>query len=196
MKIENQKVVKVIYDLMVKDDGGIEEIMEKATEEMPLVYCQGEKMMLPAFEKALAGKEEGEAFDFIIPCAEAYGEYDQKGVMELPKRLFYNGDGEFDEERVFAGNVIPMNTVDGQVVSAFVAEVKEDTVTIDLNHPYAGVDLHFAGKILEVRDATAEELEQIRNPHHGCGKCCGKKSKGELKNCKKEKKCNDCGGCE
>ena len=190
MKIEKEKVVKAVYDLMVKDENGLEEIMEKATAEAPLVYCHGEGMMLPAFESALEGKTEGESFDFVIPCKDAYGEYDEKGVMELPKRLFYNGDGEFDEERVFAGNVIPMNTMDGQVVNAFVAEVKEETVTIDLNHPYAGVDLHFVGSILEVRDATAEELEQIRNPRHCChGKGgCGKKEK---KPCGQD----ECGGC-
>lgn len=196
MKIENQKVVKAVYDLMIKDEGGVEEIMEKATAETPLVYCHGEGMMLPAFESALAGKEAGESFDFIIPCADAYGEYDEKGVMELPKRLFYNGDGEFDEERVFAGNVIPMNTMDGQVVNAFVAEVKDDTVTIDLNHPYAGVDLHFVGSVLEVRDATPEELETIRHPRHCChkkGKGCGK---GKCRQDGEEQQCGHCGNCE
>ena len=185
MKIENQKVVSATYELYIADENGKEEKVEQATQEAPLVWCHGEGMMLPAFEAALAGKEEGEAFDFVIPCADAYGEYDEKGVMELPKRLFYNGDGEFDEERVFEGAVVPMNTVDGQVVQAFVAEVKDETVTIDLNHPYAGADLHFVGKIIEVRDATAEELEAIRHPH-GCGRCCGKKKK----ECNKDNHCN------
>jgi len=87
--------------------------------------------------------------------------------------MFFNGDGEFDEERVFVGNVIPMNTVDGQVVKAFVAEVKDETVTIDLNHPYAGADLHFVGKILSLRDVTEGELKAIRSPRHGCGGCGG-----------------------
>ena len=202
MKIENEKIVKAVYDLMVKDENGAEEIMEKATEEMPLVYCHGEGMMLPAFENALLGKETGDSFDFVIPCQDAYGDYDEKGVMELPKRMFYNGDGEFDAERVFAGNVIPMHTMDGQVVQAFVAEVKEESVTIDLNHPYAGVDLHFAGRILEVREATPEELDQIRHPHHccgkgkgGCGKHKDKKSCGEGECGKGECGKGECGGC-
>ena len=184
MKVEDLKVVTAVYDLLVKDEKGVEEIMEKATAEAPLTYCHGEHMMLPAFEAAMLGKEKGDHFDFVIPCAEAYGEYDEKGVMELPKKMFFNGDGEFDEERVYAGNVIPMNTTDGQIVNAFVAEVKDETVTIDLNHPYAGVDLHFVGQILDIRDVTEGELKAIRNPHR-CGKC-----HGNCGDCE-----SDCGGC-
>ena len=68
---------------------------------------------------------------------------------------------------------IVMNTVDGQIVKAQVCEITDDQVTIDLNHPYAGEDLHFKGQILEIRDVTEGELKAIRNPH-GCGKCHGK----------------------
>ena len=181
MKIENQKVVKATYELWIADDeaNGKEQMYEKATEEAPLVWCQGEGMMLPAFEAQMAGKEAGDTFDFVLGPADAYGEWDERGLMELPKKMFFNGDGEFDEERVFVGNIIPMNTTDGQVVKAQVAEVKDETVTIDLNHPYAGEALHFKGVILEIRDVTPGELEAIRNPHH-CGKC--------------HKKCNECDG--
>ena len=136
-------------------------------------------MMLPAFEAAMAGKAEGETFDFVLKAAEAYGEYFPEGLQDLPKKMFFNGDGEFDEERVYVGAIVPMNTVDGQIVKAQVCEVTDDTVTIDLNHPYAGEDLHFTGKILSIRDVTEGELEAIRNPHQ-CGKC--------------HNKCNECDG--
>ena len=118
MKIENQKVVKATYDLYIKNEEGKEELMERATEETPLVWCQGENMMLPAFEAAMAGKEAGDHFDFVLQAAEAYGEYFPEGLQELPKTMFFNGDGEFDEERVYVGAVVPMNTVDGQIVKA------------------------------------------------------------------------------
>ena len=154
----------------------------------------------------MAGKEAGDGFDFTIPCEDAYGEYDERGLKQLPREMFYNGDGEFDDERVYEGNVIPMHTAEGQIVHAYVVEVTDKTVTIDLNHPLAGEYLHFVGRVLEVRDATAEELDQIRHPKHCChggGKGCkgeGRKAKGEC--CGEGRKakgecCGEggCGGC-
>lgn len=185
MKIENQKVVRATYEMYIKGEDGKEELLEKGTEETPLVWCQGEGMMLPAFEAAMEGKSAGEDYDFVLAAKDAYGEYLPEGLMDLPKTMFFNGDGEFDEERVYVGAIIPMNTTDGQIVKAQVCEVTADQVTIDLNHPYAGEDLHFKGKILDIRDVTEGELKAIRTPHH-CGKCHGD--------------CNDCnsgcGNCE
>lgn len=196
MVVENLKVVKATYELYIAGEDGKEELMEKATAETPLVWCHGEGMMLPAFEAAMAGKKAGEHFDFVLKAADAYGEYLEEGVMELPKTMFFNGDGEFDEERVYVGAIVPMNTVDGQIVKAQVCEITEDKVTIDLNHPYAGEDLHFKGEILEIRDVTEGELKAIRNPKHGCGGCggghCGD---GGCEGCGD---CGEggCGGCE
>ncbi len=192
MVVENLKVVKATYELYIAGEDGKEELMEKATAETPLVWCHGERMMLPAFEAAMAGKKAGEHFDFVLKAADAYGEYLEEGVMELPKTMFFNGDGEFDEERVYVGAIVPMNTVDGQIVKAQVCEITEDKVTIDLNHPYAGEDLHFKGEILEIRDVTEGELKAIRNPRHGCGGCggghCGD---GGCESCDK-----GCGNCK
>ena len=116
MKIENLKVVSATYELYIADENGKEELMERATEQAPLVWCHGEGMMLPAFEAAMNGKEVGDTFDFVLKAADAYGEYLEEGLMELPKTMFFNGDGEFDEERVYVGAIVPMNTVDGQIV--------------------------------------------------------------------------------
>ncbi|MEE1253425.1 MAG: FKBP-type peptidyl-prolyl cis-trans isomerase [Paludibacteraceae bacterium] len=171
MKVENQKVVTLQYDLYVDGENGNEELMEKATADAPLVYCHGEGMMLPAFELAMAGLEDGESFDFRIPCAEAYGEYDTDGVLELDKKMFYNGDGEFDSERVYIGAIVPMNTADGQIINAQIAEIAQDKVTIDLNHPLAGENLHFVGKVLNIREVTEGELKALH--HRGCGGCGG-----------------------
>jgi FKBP-type peptidyl-prolyl cis-trans isomerase SlyD len=171
MKIENQKVVTLQYDLFVDGENGTEELMEKATAEAPLVYCHGEGMMLPAFEHAMEGLEEGASFDFRIPCEEAYGEYDTDGVLQLEKKMFYNGDGEFDSERVYVGAIVPMNTADGQIINAQIAEITKENVTIDLNHPLAGENLHFLGKVLNIRDVTEGELKALH--HRGCGGCGG-----------------------
>lgn len=187
MKVENQKVVTLQYDLYVDGENGQEEVMEKATADAPLVYCHGEGMMLPAFERAMEGLAEGEAFDFRIPCEEAYGEYDTDGVLQLDKKMFYNGDGEFDSERVYVGAIVPMNTADGQIINAQIAEITKEHVTIDLNHPLAGENLHFVGKVLNIRQVTEGELKALH--HRGCGGCGGHCGGGD---------CNgDCGegGC-
>ena len=186
MVVEKQKVVTATYELYINGEGGKEELMEQATWQAPLVWCQGEGMMLPSFEAAMHGKQIGDEFDFVLKAIDAYGEYMPEGLKELPKKMFFNGDGEFDDERVYVGAVVPMNTTDGQVVKAQVCDITDDTVTIDLNHPYAGEDLHFKGQVLDIRDVTPGELEAIRNPHHcgGCGSGCQKKS------------CGGCSGCD
>ena len=189
MKVENQKVVTLEYDLYVDGENGQEEMMEKATAEAPLVYCHGEGMMLPAFERAMEGLAEGEAFDFRIPCEEAYGEYDTDGVLQLDKKMFYNGDGEFDSERVYVGAIVPMNTADGQVINAQIAEITKEHVTIDLNHPLAGENLHFVGKVLHIRQVTEGELKALH--HCGCGGCGGNCGGGD---CGGDCKEGGCGG--
>ena len=178
--IENGKVVTVIYDLYIAgDEPQTEDLMEQATEENPLIYCHGERMMLPEWERQMAGKEIGDSFDFTIGVKDAYGERDESGVLELSREMFVI-DGKFDDERVQVGNVIPMNTTDGQIVNAMVLEITDETVTIDLNHPLAGEDLHFKGKVLDIRDVTEGELKAIRGEgchcHGNCGECdsdCG-----------------------
>ena len=190
MKIEAKKVVMLEYDLYVDGENGQEELMEKATAETPLVYCHGEGMMLPAFEQQMEGLAEGEAFDFRIACQDAYGEYDDEGVLTLDKKMFYNGDGEFDIERVYVGAIVPMNTADGQVINAQIAEITADNVTIDLNHPLAGENLHFVGKVLNLRDVTEGELKALH--HRGCGGCGGHCNGGDCGGDCQEGGCGNC----
>ena len=111
----------------------------------------------------------------------------------LDKKVFFNGDGEFDTEHVFIGNIIPMRTADGQIVNAQVTEIGDKEVTIDLNHPYAGEDLHFVGEVIDLRDADPKELEAIRHPHK-CGGCHGNCGDCESDCGKGESECgSDCG---
>ncbi len=147
------------------------------------------KVVKATYELYIAG-EDGKEELMEKATAEA-----EEGVMELPKTMFFNGDGEFDEERVYVGAIVPMNTVDGQIVKAQVCEITDDKVTIDLNHPYAGEDLHFKGEILEIRDVTEGELKAIRNPRKGCcGGGCSKKKGGDCGDCS-DGSCGSCEGC-
>ena len=181
--VTKEQVVTCIYDMYLSENGEQEELIEQATAQSPLIYCHGEGMMLPKFEEALAGLEVGSKFDFRIMHQDAYGDYDEAGRIELDKHIFYNGDNEFDSERVYPGAIVPMTTSDGQIVNAQIEEVKDKTVIIDLNHPYAGADMHFVGEIVDIRPADPKELEAIRNPHK-CGGC-----HGNCGDCSK-----DCGG--
>lgn len=189
MIVENEKVVTATYEMFVDGENGQEELMERATTDHPLVYCHGLGMMLPKFEEALAGKQKGDKFDFRIDHTDAYGEYDEEGVLDLDKKMFFNGDGEFDSERVYVGAIVPMNTVDGQIVNAQILEISAEKVTIDLNHPLAGENLHFVGEIIDLRDVTPAELDALRHPHK-CGGCHGS-CNNSCGDCG-----NGCGGCE
>ena len=193
MIVENEKVVTATYEMFVDGENGQEELMERATTDHPLVYCHGLGMMLPKFEEALAGKQKGDKFDFRIDHTDAYGEYDEEGVLDLDKKMFFNGDGEFDSERVYVGAIVPMNTVDGQVVNAQILEISKDKVTIDLNHPLAGENLHFVGEILDLRDVTPAELDALRHPHR-CGGCHGSCNSSCGDSC--DSCGGGCGGCE
>ena len=191
MKISANKYVAVIYDLNV-GEGEERELMEKATREVPLKFIYGMGMMIPAFKEALMGLEEGEKFDFSITPENAYGEYNEEHVLDLPKSIF-EVDGKFDSEMVQEGNIIPMMDASGQRINGSVLEVKDDVVVMDFNHPLAGETLHFKGEVIDVHEPTAEEIAALTAPAGGCG--CGCDSCGSG--------CGDhghgdscgCGGC-
>jgi FKBP-type peptidyl-prolyl cis-trans isomerase SlyD len=170
MKIAEKKIVSVTYDLYVDSDSGKPELMESATKDAPLTFCFGIGMMLPKFEEHLLGKKVGDKFDFVIKSEDAYGNYEDEGVMDLPKSIF-EVDGKFDNEMVVVDQIVPLMDSEGNRLNAMVVSIGEDTVKVDLNHPLAGEDLHFKGEVIEVRDATEQELNMFLNP--GCGGGCG-----------------------
>jgi FKBP-type peptidyl-prolyl cis-trans isomerase SlyD len=172
MNISEKKIVSVTYDLYVGGENGAEqELMEQATQEAPLTFCFGIGMMLPRFEEELKGKKVGDKFDFTINHTEAYGEADDQNIIDLSKDIFMV-DGKFDDEMITEGNIVPLMDNEGNRINAQIVSVNEDTVTVDLNHPLAGEDLHFIGEVIEVREATEQELAMFMNPG-GCGGGCG-----------------------
>lgn len=171
MNISENKIVSVTYDLYVPTEEGAKELMESATKEQPLTFCYGIGMMLVAFEENLAGLKVGDKYDFTIPCAQAYGEYSQENVLELAKSIF-EIDGKFNAEEVFEGNVVPLMDTEGNRFNAAVLEVGEATVTVDLNHPLAGEDLNFIGEVLDVHEATEEEMAAFTGGGCGCDGGC------------------------
>ena len=175
-----KKMVTATYDLYVGGENGEEELMEQATRQQPLTFCFGIGMMLKRFEKNLKGKKAGDKFDFVIDYTEAYGEYEDENIVDLPKNIF-EIEGKFDSEMIAEGNFVPLMDNNGNRVNATVVKIDENTVTVDLNHPLAGENLHFIGEIIDVRDATEEELIGFLNP--GCGCSCSSDGCGDSCGC-------------
>ena len=152
MKIEPQHVVSLTYDLYVNNEQGTEELVESATQEQPLTFLFGAGQMLPKFEENLDSLSTGDNYDFNLTAADAYGEYDEEAVANLPKQMF---EGQDMPE---IGSILPLQDNNGNRFQGQVVSVAEDAVLVDLNHPMAGQALHFKGVILNVRPATPEEL--------------------------------------
>ena len=152
MKIAPQHVVSLTYDLYTKKEDGNEDFVESATTDHPLVFLFGAGQMLPKFEENLSTLSTGESYDFNLAAEDAYGVYDEEAVANLPLAMFK------DVDMPGIGNVIPLQDNQGNRFQGQVVSIAEDAVIVDLNHPMAGQELHFKGKILEVRPATSDEL--------------------------------------
>lgn len=155
MKIGKHKVVSLTYELKLNDANG--EMIQKVDKDRPFVYLFGVGGLLPLFEKNLEGKVEGDKFAFGLTADEGYGSISDEAIISLDKSIF-EVEGKIDEEMLKIGNIIPMQNDQGQPLNGKVLEVKEDKVIMDFNHPLAGQNLHFSGEILEVRDASQEEI--------------------------------------
>lgn len=173
MKITDSKYVTLTYDLNV-GEGDERELMEQATPERPLEFIFGTNSMLKAFEDNIYGLSESDSFKFSLTPDEAYGDYDETRIIDLPKSIF-EVDGKIDHQMLFEGNTLPMMDSDGNRLTGSVVSITEDTVTMDFNHPLAGETMHFEGVIQEVRDASPEEIAALFSGG-GCG--CGNDSCG------------------
>ena len=171
MKISKNKFVSVIYDLNVGDENE-RELMESATVEQPLQFIFDTGTMLPAFEKNIKELEIGNKFQFSLSPEDAYGEYIEENMVELPKNIF-EVNGKFDEEYIKEGVTLPMMSSTGERMNGSVIEVKENVVVMDFNHPLAGETLHFSGEIIDVHEPTIEEIAAINQTMGGgCGGDC------------------------
>jgi len=155
MQIAKNSVVSLSYILKHDDSNGI--IIEQTNDSDPLVFLYGVGQMLPKFEEYLVDLKQGDLFEFTLPSADAYGDQDPDAIIDLDKNIFMV-DGKLDEELIAIGNVIPMRDDQGNMLQGTVLSVTNDSVRMDFNHPMAGKNLHFTGKVLDVRIASDEEL--------------------------------------
>lgn len=167
------KYITVSYRLYAVIDGK-KELLEEAPAEHPFQFISGIGYTLERFEKEITPLAIDSDFNFTIPCAEAYGERDEDSVRKVSKKLFCDENGKFDEDNVFEGNIIMLNDNEGNQFYANVGEITDTEVVLDLNHPHAGKDLIFEGKVIESREATAKEMQEALNMMSGsCGCGCG-----------------------
>ena len=155
MKVGNKKVVSMVYDLRKENASG--ESIQKVEKETPFVCLFGVGGLLPKFEENLEGLVAGDTFGFSLTAEEAYGNPVSEAIVDLDKSIF-EIEGKIDDKMLEIGNVIPMMNQDGQPLQGRVLQVGETSVKMDFNHPLAGIPLHFSGEILNVRDASEEEL--------------------------------------
>ncbi|OYT12193.1 MAG: peptidylprolyl isomerase [Bacteroidetes bacterium 4572_112] len=154
--IAKNKVVSLHYVLKEGTKEG--EVIEETAGQEPMVFLYGVGQMIPKFEDEINGKTKGDKAEFGIKAAEAYGELDESAVITLPIDVFKN-EGAVDLEMLKVGNVLPMQDGDGNRMDGIVTDVDEKEVKMDFNHPMAGKDLYFEIEVVEVRDASKEELE-------------------------------------
>jgi FKBP-type peptidyl-prolyl cis-trans isomerase SlyD len=165
--ITTNKSVKLNYQL--KEDNAEGRMIESTYESSPLEFVFGAGKMIPMFEEQLEGKAEGDKFAFSIPADQAYGQVNPSAVMNLDLDIFRH-EGEVDYNVIKVGNMVPMRDSQGRRMDGLVKEVTETQVSMDFNHPLAGINLYFEGEILSVSDAPVE----VHEHHHGEGGCgCG-----------------------
>ena len=189
----DNKYISVNYQLYADADGE-KQMIEETPEGQPFWFITGMGITLPEFEKALFDLNKGDTFDFVISKDDAYGDYEDDRVVDLEKSIFMP-DGKLDTKVVYEGAIIPLMNEDGNRFNGRITAIDDKKVTVDLNHPYAGLDLHFVGKVVESRLATEDEMKQIAKmlSGEGCGGCSG---------CSDGSGCGDggcsdggCGGC-
>lgn len=160
MQIANNTVVTIDYTL-TDDDGTV---LDSSVGGEPLAYIHGQGNIIPGLEEALEGLSEGDAVDITVLPEKGYGPRSEDLLQAVPRERF-----ETDDE-IEVGMMFHTPTPDGGMRVVRVVDVSPDHVTIDGNHPLAGVTLNFSVRITGVREATAEELDHghVHGPggHH------------------------------
>ena len=159
MQIGKDSFVSIHYTL--KDETG--EVLDTSDGRDPLGYIHGAGQIIPGLENKLEGKKAGDNFSVVIQPEEAYGARDESLVHEVPKTEFDTPD------EIEVGMQFRVGAEGGTLIMV-VAGVHDETVTLDGNHPLAGVTLNFDVDIAGVREATEEEIKTSKHVHGaGCG---------------------------
>jgi len=147
MAIAKDKVATIEYTLKGEDGEVID-----ASNGTPLPYLHGHMNLVPGLEKELEGKTVGEKFSVVVPAAEGYGEHNEEFVQVVPREMLKG----IDDLKV--GMHFQAQGPEGQTHSVHIAKIDGEDITVDGNHPLAGKALNFDIEVVDLRDATEEEL--------------------------------------
>lgn len=161
MQIAVNTVVTMTYTLT--NPQGV--VLDQADTDHPFVYLHGANNIIPGLENALVGKQASDSAVVNVTAEDAYGERDERLTQQIPREMF----GDVPTEQLVVGAQFQAQTNGGIEVITITA-VDDATITIDANHPLAGVALTFDVTILDVRAATDEEMAHGHvHSHGGCG---------------------------
>jgi FKBP-type peptidyl-prolyl cis-trans isomerase SlyD len=157
--VDDDTVVSLDYSLRL--DSGEE--IDSSSKDEPLQFIQGQEQIIPGLENALYGMVVGEEKNVTISPEEGYGEYDSENFLMMPRDSFPP-----DMALVVGERLVVRDSESDQEYPAYIAEVGDESVKLDFNHPLAGETLHFQVKITAIRDATSEELDHghVHGPGH------------------------------
>ena len=159
MRIEENCIVTMSYELREHDaQGPVLEVMDIA---YPFIFFYPSSNLLPSFQKSIHGLAHGDAFDFILKAKDAYGNHQAQQVVDIPIERFVVDDELADSIRD-VGQYVSVKDDQGQQQNGKVVKKTATHLTVDLNHAMVDKDLHFQGKVLRVRPATADEIIQKR----------------------------------
>lgn len=148
MQLTKDKVAVINYTLKDKDSN----IMDESNDSS-FSYLHGSKNLIPALEQALEGKQAGDKVNVVVEPENAYGQRDENKIQRVPRKMFP------PEQELEVGMPFSSATPDGTAINVVITAIEEHEVVIDGNHPLAGMTLHFDIDLVDVRDASDEELE-------------------------------------
>ena len=148
MTVQKNTIVTIKYTLT--DESG--NMIESSEDQEPFTYLHGTGNVIPGLEASLEGKSAGEAIRVSIPPEDAYGEWDEAKVLEIPKEQFSGVD------EIKAGMQFSVHSSAGEQIVT-VSKVEGEKVMVDANHPLAGKTLNFDVNVVDVRNATQEEIQ-------------------------------------
>jgi FKBP-type peptidyl-prolyl cis-trans isomerase SlyD len=148
MTVSRNRVVSIEYTLTGEDGS----VLDTSRGDEPISYVHGSGTLVDALEAAMEGKGPADTVTLTLPPEQAYGVRDDSVVFTLPRAQFGAG-----EEPEIGMQIMLQGDGDGRVVT--VVAMDENEVTVDGNHPLAGLTLTFDVEIVDVREATAEEIE-------------------------------------
>ena len=157
MQVEKNKVISFHYSLSEADGTAI----ESSNNSDPLAYLCGRRGILPALEDAMLGKQAGDRFSVTLTPEQAYGQRQERPAQRIPIKHLYG-----HPKRLKAGQTVSVNTKEGPR-EVIVVKVGRFNVDVDINHPLAGKTLNFDIDIVDVREASKEEL--AHGHAHGVG---------------------------